>query len=138
MDSQAILYGMEHDDEVWKDVAGSPGYEVSNFARVRSWRRPGKGKGRRDEPVILGGGDWNGRRVYGIGGYNRPIDDLMMDAFGEGEDYEGFMEDAARELTQYERNEVVQAEGYKTAPEVALEFRLETARVRQIWDGDER
>jgi len=38
-------------------------------------------------------------------------------------------------LSRYERDEIVLAEGHKPAWAVAEEFRIDTFRVRAIWDG---
>lgn len=39
--------------ETWKEIAGFPGYEVSDLGGVRSWRRNGAAKTLRTEPVPL-------------------------------------------------------------------------------------
>jgi len=41
------------DQEVWLAIEDAPMYEVSNYGRVRSWRKRGKGKGKAEEPTIL-------------------------------------------------------------------------------------
>lgn len=39
--------------EEWREVPDFPGYEVSTFGRVRSWRKPGSRDERASEPTIL-------------------------------------------------------------------------------------
>ncbi|HHS49575.1 MAG TPA: hypothetical protein ENN07_00455 [candidate division Zixibacteria bacterium] len=41
------------DEEVWRPIENAPLYEVSNWGRVRSWKRRGRVAGKADEPVIL-------------------------------------------------------------------------------------
>lgn len=41
------------DMEVWRPIDRAQMYEVSNFGHVRSWKKRGRFKGKRDEPVIL-------------------------------------------------------------------------------------
>ncbi|MCD6501936.1 HNH endonuclease [bacterium] len=41
------------DEEVWRPIERALMYEVSNYGRVRSWKKRGRVKGKRREPVIL-------------------------------------------------------------------------------------
>ena len=45
--------------------------------------------------------------------------------------------DANRDLTVFEVREIMQAEGLVPAFEVAEEFRIDSSRVRRLWDGEE-
>jgi len=123
-------------DETWADLPDFPGYEVSTSGRLRKWTTIG-GKPR---PQPYRGMSLAGSVYYKIQGESYAIDDLMRSAFGdEADDIEAGYDprDRDRDLTQYERNEIVQLEGYKPAYEVAEDFRIDAARVRQIWDGAE-
>jgi len=39
--------------EIWKEVPGFPGYEISSHGRARSWRQKGPNNHRRPKPLIL-------------------------------------------------------------------------------------
>jgi hypothetical protein len=76
--------------------------------------------------------------VYRLQGQRFTIDELMRAAFGdEADEMEAGYDPRERDrvLTQYELNEIKLAEGWKPAFEVAQDFRIDSARVRQVWDG---
>lgn len=123
-------------NEIWADLPGFRGYEISSAGRVRAWRA----KGGQLTPRFYQGSSRDGEMFYILDGREHSIDDLMRDAFGDetdemDTDYEP--QDSARTLTEYELREIQQAEGWKPAFEVAEEFRIDSARVRNIWDGRE-
>ena len=122
-------------EETWADVEGlAHGYEVSTTGRLRKWANIG-GQSR---PRLYKGTPKGSTVVYRLEGTEYTIDELMRMAFGdEADEMEAGYDprERDRDLTQYERNEIVQAEGWKPAFEVAEDFRIDTARVRQIWDG---
>lgn len=123
-------------EETWADVPDLPGVKVSTSGRVRGWITRG-GKARRQ---VYTGSARNGTVEYWIRGDVWTIDELMLAAFGdEAEDMDAIYDplDRDRELTQYEINEIRLAEGWKPAHELAEEFRIDPARVRQVWDGIE-
>jgi len=125
--------GME---DTWADIPDLHGYEVSTTGRVRRWiTRNGQPR-----PVLYTGCQEGTTVVYQFKGEKYTIDELMRAAFGdEADEMEAGYDpgDRDRELTQYEINEIKMAEGWKPAFEVAEDFRIENARVRQIWDGAE-
>ena len=126
---------MDVQDETWAGIPDLDGYEVSTAARVRKWITDG-GKVR---PHIHEGRKVNGDIVYDLAGNPYTIDELMRWTFGEdAEDYVLGHEpgERDRDLSQYEINEIVQAEGWKPAHEVGAEFRIDSSRVRGIWDGE--
>jgi hypothetical protein len=143
MNSRAVEYDMDidTDNELWSAIPDLEGYEVSNMARVRSFRTKGMGDDQRVEPLVLKAMDWKGERVYSINGGKMRLDDIMRSAFGLedewGEEIAYSIEGRERTLSQYERNEITMSEGYKPAHEVAAEFRIESSRVRAVWDGAE-
>ena len=124
-------------EETWADVEGlSDGYEVSTTGRLRKWANIG-GQSR---PRLYKGTPKGSTVVYRLEGTEYTIDELMRMAFGdEADEMEAGYDprERDRELTQYERNEIVQAEGWKPAYEVAEDFRIDSNRVRNIWDGAE-
>jgi len=121
--------------DTWADLPDLPhGYEVSTTGRVRKWTTT---RGRA-HPKLYTGRAHNGTVYYDIQGETYSIDELMRSAFGdEADEMEAGYDpgDRDRELTQYEINEIKMAEGWKPAYEVAEDFRIDNARVRQIWDG---
>ncbi len=125
-------------DESWHDIPDIVGYEISTFARVRNWRSRSK-TGKR-KPYYMKGRKTRTATVYDIQGEHYTIDQLMTLTFGaDQEDYDlgPYREEQDRELSYYERNEIVIQEGYKPAYEVAEDFRISSSRVRNIWDGKE-
>lgn len=127
--------GME--TEVWAEIQGIPElrrYEVSNYGRVRKWMT----KGGKSGPRTYKGCAEGDTVVYRLRGTRYTIDELMRLAFGDDADEmeSGYdPRDRDRELTQYERSEIVLAEGLKPAFAVAEDFRIDASRVRNIWDG---
>jgi len=123
-------------EDTWADIPDLPhGYEVSTTGRVRKWITSGG----RAYPKLYTGCPEGSTVVYQLQGEKYTIDELMRMAFGdEADEMEAGYDprERDRDLTQYERSEIVQAEGWKPAFEVAADFRIDTARVRQIWDGD--
>lgn len=125
-------------EESWHDIPDTMGYEISTFARVRNWRSRSK-TGKR-MPYYMKGRKTRTATVFDIQGETHTLDQLMIKTFGE--DLDDFdldrdPEQQDRELSYYERNEIVMLEGYKPAFEVAEEFRIDSNRVRKIWDGEE-
>jgi hypothetical protein len=58
---------MKEQTEVWKVIPGHEAYEVSNFGRVRSWYKGGRGNYRRATPAIISGGVLkNGYRLFSL------------------------------------------------------------------------
>ena len=79
-----------------------------------------------------------GTVVYKLRGETYPIDELMRGAFGDrADEMEASYDprDRDRTLSGYELGEIRQAEGWKPAFKVAEDFRIDSARVRSIWDG---
>jgi hypothetical protein len=114
------------DAEMWAEIPDLPGYEVSTTGRVRRNGRLYRG---RPEGTSV---------VHRLQGQRYTIDELMQAAFGdEAEDMRAGYDprEQDRVLTQYELAEIKLAEGWKPAFEVAQEFRIDSARVRQVWDG---
>lgn len=127
---------MDTQEETWAKIPDLNGYEVSTAARVRSWITL-RGQA---VPMVYSGTTLKGGTIYTLSGTTYTIDELMRWTFGEEFEYEESHDDpgeAIRELSQYEINEIVLAEGHKPAYEVAAEFRIYSSRVRLIWDGDE-
>jgi len=119
---------------MWAEIPDLRGYEVSNTGRVRRWTivdgrpRPRPYRGFVEGSTV----------VYRLKGERYTIDELMLAAFGddaEGMEVDYDPSERDRELTQYERNEIKLAEGWKPAFEVAQDFRIDSVRVRKIWDG---
>ena len=109
---------------------------MSTTGRVRKWTTLNG----RAQPKLYTGCQEGSTVVYRLQGETHNIDELMRAAFGdEADEMEAGYDprDRDRELTQYEHNEIVQLEGFKPAYEVAEDFRIDNARVRQIWDGVE-
>ena len=107
---------MNLQEEAWT-AAPSPeleGYEVSTAGRVRSWTTT-NGKA---HPYVHEGRRSGEDIVYDLNGETYTIDELMRWTYGDEE-----------------RDEIVLAEGHKPAWAVAEEFRIDTFRVRAIWDG---
>ncbi len=127
-----------HMDETWADIPDLSGYEVSTAGRVRKWTTTVNGCAK---PLIYEGITLRGETVYTLAGNPYTIDDLMRWTFGEDalEDFELGHEpgESQRDLSQFEVSEITLAEGYKPAHEVAEEFRIDSSRVRGIWDGNE-
>lgn len=124
-------------EETWADLPDIPGVMVSTLGRVRRWRAEPGGK---HIPGLYKGRPEGSTVVYMLNGERWTIDELMRAAFGDAADeYDPDSmynpSDRYRELTQYEINEIRLAEGYKPAFQVAEDFRIESARVRQVWDG---
>lgn len=127
-------YAAPMDTEMWAEIPDLRGYEVSNTGRVRKWTT----KNGRPAPRLYRGCVEGSSVVYRLRGQRFTIDDLMRAAFGdEAEEMESGYDPRERDrtLTQYELNEIKLAEGWKPAFEVAQDFRIDSARVRQIWDG---
>jgi len=126
-------------EETWKDIEGDPalrGVEVSTSGRVRRWSTLGG----RALPRPYRGTPSGTTVHYRIGQRQYTIDELMRAAFGDeaGEAWAGYdPRDRDRDLTHYEIAEIMQAEGWKPAFEVAEDFLIDAVRVRQLWDGDE-
>ena len=121
-------------DETWNDIPGLAGYEVSTTGRVRKWITKDGGP----RPVLYKGLATGGTVVYKLRGESYPIDELMRMAFGdEADDMEAGYDprDRDRTLSGYETSEIKLAEGWKPAFEVAEDFRIDSTRVRSIWDG---
>jgi len=122
-------------NETWADLPDLPrGYQVSNLGRLRKWTT-NNGK---PSPKLYTGVAEGTTVVYTLQGERYTIDELMRMGFGdEADEMEAGYDprDRDRDLTQYEINEIVQAEGWKPAYEVAEDFRIDSQRVRQIWDG---
>lgn len=119
---------------MWAEIPDLRGYEVSNTGRVRKWTTVNGKPG----PRLYRGCAEGSSVVYRLKGQRYTIDELMLAAFGdEAEDMDAGYDprERDRELTQYERNEIKLAEGWKPAFEVGQDFRIDSARVRQIWDG---
>lgn len=127
---------MDTQDETWAGIPDLAGYEVSTAGRVRKWITV-KGKVR---PRIYEGRKRGGEIIYDLAGSPYAIDDLMRWTFGE-DALDDFMlghepGERDRDLTQYEVSEITLSEGYKPAHEVAEEFRIDSSRVRGIWDEE--
>lgn len=123
-------------EETWADVPDLRGVEVSTSGRVRRWMTL-DGKPR---PQPYPGRAANGTVEYRLDDRTWTIDELMLAAFGdEAEELEAIYDpgERDRDLSQYERSEIVLLEGIKPAYEVADEFRIDPGRVRNIWDGAE-
>lgn len=131
---------MKTQDEAWSAVPDSAlrGYEVSTAGRVRSWMH---GTHNKPYPYIhQGRRNGSGDIVYDLAGEPYTIDELMRWTYGdEAEDYQLGHEpgEQERDLSPYERSEIVLLEGHKPAYEVAEEFRTNSGRVRAIWNGTE-
>lgn len=128
---------MDAQQETWATLP-IEGYEISTLARVRSWR-PAGGPGKRtlrSEPKILRGRTWGGRQFYNLAGIDYSVSELLEMAYGEDAALD-MEEDRERMLSRYELSEIRDAEGFKDAQEVALEFRILPDRVRRVWDGEE-
>lgn len=124
--------------ESWHDIPDTIGYEISTFARVRNWRSRSK-SGKR-MPYYMKGRKTRTAVMFDIQGEHFTLDQLMVKTFGEdlGDfDLDRDPQEQDRELSYYERNEIVMLEGYKPAYEVGEEFRIDPNRVRKIWDGVE-
>jgi hypothetical protein len=76
--------------EQWKPISGYPGYEVSDFGRVRSyWQKAGKGRkyklAQQPVKILKSHRDKNGypRVMIYVGGkaYNRIVSRLMLETF---------------------------------------------------------
>lgn len=70
--------------EEWREVAGHPGYEVSNLGRVRSWVQRGRWRGRLEAPTVLQPLPSNrrGHMQVCLGqGVRRMIAHLVLEAF---------------------------------------------------------
>ena len=52
MTETIVILPDTHFEEVWRAVPGSPGYEISNKGRLRSYLKSGAGSGFRDEPRL--------------------------------------------------------------------------------------
>lgn len=121
-------------DETWADIPDLSGYEVSTIGRVRKWVT----KNGKAGPRIYTGCAEGTTVVYRLQGQAYTIDELMRLGFGdEADEMEAGYDprDRDRDLTQYEENEIKMAEGWKPAYEVAEDFRIDSVRVRNIWDG---
>jgi len=125
---------MNLQEEAWT-AAPSPeleGYEVSTAGRVRSWTTT-NGKA---HPYVHEGRRSGEDIVYDLNGETYTIDEPMRWTYGDEEWEPGHVPgERDRVLSRYERDEIVLAEGHKPAWAVAEEFRIDTFRVRAIWDG---
>ena len=127
-------YAASMDTEMWAEIPDLRGYEVSNTGRVRKWTT----KNGKFGPRLYRGCVEGTSVVYRLQGQRFTIDELMRAAFGdEADEMEAGYDPRERDrvLTQYELNEIKLAEGWKPAFEVAQDFRIDSARVRQVWDG---
>lgn len=131
-------YAASMDSEIWAKLPPPlESYEVSNTGRVRKWLtkygKPG--------PWLYRGVAQGTTVTYLLKGRCCTIDDLMRSAFGDEADEMDCTQYDPRErdrrLSRYERNEILAAEGWKPAFEVAQDFRIDSSRVRNIWDGHE-
>jgi len=123
-------------DDTWADIPDLHGYEVSTTGRIRKWIT----RGGVAQPRLYTGTQEGTTVKYTLQGETFTIDELMRAAFGdEADEMEAGYDpnERDRDLTQYEINEIVQAEGWKPAFEVAEDFRIDNQRVRNIWDGAE-
>jgi hypothetical protein len=75
-----------HYIETWKPIPGFQGYEVSDFGRVRSWKKPGT-KELRNEPIFLYGASRRGKVKFCLSASgarshsNRSLANLIYSAF---------------------------------------------------------
>jgi len=122
-------------EETWKGIPDLAGYEVSTSGRVRKWITKKEGP----RPVLYKGLATGGTVTYKLRGESYPIDELMRGAFGDRADEMEVVDnsylDRDRTLSGHELGEIRQAEGWKPAFKVAEDFRIDSARVRSIWDG---
>lgn len=121
-------------EESWTAIPDLQGYEISTAARVRSWRSEGP-------PYVLKGRASGADIVYDLAGNPYTVEELMRWTYGfEDGDWTLGHEpnETDRDLTTYEHSEIVLLEGIKPAYLVAEEFRLNSSRVRGIWDGCQR
>ncbi len=108
-------------DEQWARVFGCTSHEVSSLGRVRSVRT---GK-------ILVTTWWNGWKRVKIAGRSVPIFDHIHLAFG-GTVADAYLADQTRILTEYERTEIEDAEGYKPVSDMAEEFRVAPSVIKGV------
>lgn len=128
------MHAMTIQDESWTAIPDLHGYEISTSARVRSWKGSGP-------PNVLEGRRKGEDIVYDLAGMPYTAEELMRWTY-EIEDGDWTLghepNEKDRNLTTYERSEIVLLEGVKPAHDVAEEFRINSSRVRGIWDGHER
>jgi hypothetical protein len=122
-------------DETWEGLPELHGYEVSTAGRVRKWTTY---RGRA-QPKLYTGSSLSGLVYFKIRGESYHIAELMHQAFGDEADkmdasYDPRDRDRYRDLTAHEENEIRTVEGLKPAYEVAEDFRIDSEKVRRIWD----
>lgn len=130
---------MKTSTERWAKVSGHPDYEVSTLGRVRSSKPRAsdpRAISQRATRRLLKGSNWCGTRYYTIDGRQFDLGTLMVQAFGDAASQQ-VMGDRERRLSSYELQEIRDAEGFKTRYQVAEDFRIDSDRVREIWDGGE-
>lgn len=120
----------------WTPIPGFPGYEMNLAGQVRSWRLRGNNGDflkRANEP--------HGLRVK----MSQRSESCytLSDAQGVPHDYQidvlyamVFGLQSERVLSRFHRAEIRALEGIRTAREVAREFGIDAAQVREIWDEE--
>lgn len=123
--------------ETWTAIPGHEMYEVGMDYRVRSWKRLGSRTGiRAATPHVMRGHSWKGQTYYPLDGEETSLPDILSRTFGD-EHTMGYMVALERDLPAWQVSEIRECEGIKPAYSLAIDFRIDAARVRRIWDGRE-
>lgn len=125
--------------ETWTPIPGHTMYEATSDGLVQSWKRPANSSskaGRASKPHILRGHSWQGDTFFNLDGESVSLPEIVARVFGEDAAL-ATLATRERILSQYERSEIRSNEGFKAARDVALEFRIDPRRVRELWDSTE-
>lgn len=125
------------EQKTWTPIPGHEMYDVSMDYRVRSWKVLNKLGQRADQPRVMRGHLWTYQTYYTLDGKNISLADILSLAYGPDHAVD-YMQALDRDLSWWQVAEIRECEGLKYARDVAKDFRIDTFRVRRIWDGGEQ
>lgn len=108
-------------DEQWAFIPSQSGYAISTLGRVRS------------KHGNLTAAWWDQRLRVKIRNKSHVVTELVAEAHGP-DIATALSLDINRTLTEYERTEIEDAEGYKSVKELADEFRVSPDAIRRVLD----